>query len=78
MRAAKQLSLAVSGAVALAAIATDFVTPTTPAHAAVGACTTPTVAFVKDVQGNKNSVRIARGGAEAPWVCFHRSAKAMC
>ncbi len=70
MRAAKQLSFAVSGAVALGAIATGFVAPTTPAQAAVGACTTPTVAFVKDVQGSEDSVRISRGGAEGPLGVF--------
>ena len=70
MRAAKQLSFAVSGAVALGAVATGFVVPTLPAQAAVGPCSTPTVAFVKDVQGSDDSVRIARGGSEGPLGVF--------
>ncbi|MEO0961526.1 MAG: hypothetical protein AAFY01_03795 [Pseudomonadota bacterium] len=70
MRAAKQLSFAVSGAIALGAVATGFVVPTLPAHAAVGPCSTPTVAFVKDVQGSDDSVRIARGGSEGPLGVF--------
>jgi hypothetical protein len=70
MRAAKQLSFAVSGAVALGAVAMGFVVPTLPAQAAVGPCSTPTVAFVKDVQGSDDSVRIARGGSEGPLGVF--------
>ncbi len=70
MRVAKQLSFAVSGAIALGAVATGFVAPAGPAYAAVGPCSTPTVAFVKDVQGSDDSVRIARGGSEGPLGVF--------
>ncbi len=70
MRAYKPLNLAASGAVALTALMAGLAGGISSAAAAVGPCTTPTVAFVKDVQGSDDSVRISRGGAEGPLGVF--------
>jgi len=57
------------GAASLVALASSLAAPT-PAWAAIGPCKSPTVAFVKDVQGKDDSVRISRDGAEGPLGVF--------
>ncbi|MEQ8746043.1 hypothetical protein [Pyruvatibacter sp.] len=70
MRALTQLNLAASSALVLGAFIAGTVATGTRAHAAVGPCSTPTVAFVKDVQGSDTSVRISRNGAEGALGVF--------
>lgn len=67
MRVIKPLSaaLTIAAAAGIGALAT-----TGQAAASVKPCTTPTVAFVKDVQGAEDSVRISRGGSEGPLTVF--------
>lgn len=74
MRAAKPLStsrlpLAAAGAAALGAVALSLGLAQ-PAEAAIKPCTSPTVAFVKDVQGDGDSVRLNRGGSEGQLGVF--------
>lgn len=60
---------AVLGAASLMALAGGITAPT-EALAAIAPCTSPTVAFVKDVQGKEDSVRIERNGAEGALGVF--------